>query len=482
MSTLLRTTPNQRSPLTKPFVKTAQLSALLDKIADAGGLGILVGGSVRDHLLGLHPKDLDIEVYGLSLAKLESLLEKHFQVVAVGKAFGIFKVIVNHEGQKQSFDVALPRRENKQGQGHKGFIVETDEAMSFEEASKRRDFTVNAMGIDVTREELLDAHGGKSDLEHSILRHVSLAFAEDPLRVLRAAQFCARFGFSLEQSTVLLCQELKDELKTLSKERIFEEMKKLLFSKKPSRGMSVLRETKALILFPELEALIDCQQDPLWHPEGDVWIHTLMVIDEAARICEENDLSYEDKLIVMTGALCHDLGKPATTILKDDRIKSPGHDEAGVAITESLLSRMAFPPKLTDDITSLVREHLKPYQLYNKRDNVSDGAIRRLAHRVNIERLLLVSQADFFGRTTEEAKSGIDPSASWLKDRVSALLGADMAPKPLLLGRHLIDLGYKPGPDFSRILNLAFEAQLDGAFQTQEEALLWLKEHFPGPG
>lgn len=481
MNMLPLTEPFERKPLPLPLQAPSPLLALLSVLEAKGGRGILVGGCVRDHLLGLKPKDFDIEVYGLELHKVQSALEEQFTVLAVGKAFGIFKVIVDFEGKNHVFDVALPRHENKEGFGHKGFVITTDPFMHFKDAASRRDFTVNAMGIDVGNQELLDAHNGLYHLQHKILKHVSPAFAEDPLRVLRAAQFAARFGFTLDQETVSLCKKLKNELLTLSRERIYEEMKKLLLAMKPSQGFTVLRDTDGLILFPELEAMIGCLQDPEWHPEGDVWTHTLMVIDQAAKLIRINDLSEEEQLLVMTGALCHDVGKPPTTKIIDGRIRSLAHDEAGVPLTDTLLSRMAYPPRLIPEVQALVREHLKPYQLYRSRDVVSDGALRRLALRVPIERLLLVSQADFFGRTTPDALGGVDPSASWLKTEITRVLGTDTAPKALILGRHLIALGYKPGPQFAEILSLAFEAQLDGTFLTLEEGLIWLKDHWPGP-
>jgi tRNA nucleotidyltransferase (CCA-adding enzyme) len=461
--------------LKNPWIPDAALTRVLEVIEILGGQGILVGGCVRDHLLNIKPKDIDIEVYGLSPEELEEGLKKYFQIMAVGKSFGVFKVLVNIQDESRVFDVALPRQDNKSGQGHRAFVVSHDPTMSFSDAASRRDFTINAMGIDSKNQVLLDAYNGLNDLKNNILRHVSEAFVEDPLRVLRAAQFCARFGFRLAPQTLRLCQIIKDELATLSRERIYEEIKKILLAPKPSLGLSVLRETESLILFPELAALIGCVQDPQWHPEGDVWIHTLMVVDEAALLVK--DLEEEEKLIIMAGALCHDLGKPLTTALIDGRIKSIAHDSEGVAPTLSLLSHMGFAPKYFDEITALVREHLKPYQLYAKSHEVSDGAIRRLAERVNIRYLLKVSQADYFGRTTPEALSGIDPSAQWLEDRVNNLLGSQLKTKPLLLGRHLISLGEKPGAAFKKILDAAFEAQLDGIFGTEEEAVLWVKKY-----
>lgn len=475
MSTIIDA--KHRQKLTENFPADAHLKLLLSVIEKAHGTSFLVGGCVRDHLLGISAKDIDIEVYGLSADDLEKVLQKHFLVMAVGKSFGIFKVVVTIDDVKKTFDVALPRTENKQGQGHKGFVITTDPHLTFKEAAKRRDFTINAMAIDFKTQELIDAFDGSKDLKQGILRHVSEAFSEDPLRVFRAAQFAARFELKLAPKTVKLCQKLYEELKTLSKERIFEEIKKLLLAKKPSIGLEVLLETKALDLFSELSALIGCEQEVAWHPEGDVWVHSLMVSDEAAKLIAASDLPEDEKLIVMAGALCHDLGKPLTTIFKDGRIKSPGHEQAGSAPTLSFLEKIGFPKKLHDQITPLVEEHLKPFQLYAARAEVSDGAIKRLAARVNIKHLLLVSQADFLGRTTPDALAGFDPSAPWLLHKVESLLGPDLAPKPILLGRHLITLGQKPGAHFSKILKDALEAQLDGYFADEAGAIMWLKKY-----
>lgn len=469
---------SHRKALKDPLIIPPALDRVMRAIEDIKGTGILVGGCVRDHLLGHQPKDFDIEVYGIDLPLLEKTLRKHFNVIAVGKAFGIFKVVVWDNGENHTYDVALPRSENKEGFGHKGFIVSTNAFMPFEEAAKRRDFTINAMAIDVRSNELLDAYNGLEHLEKRILKHVSEAFCEDPLRVLRGAQFCARFDLVMDESTIELCQKLNQELFLLSPERIFFEMKKLLFAFKPSLGLNVLRETKALNLFPELLAMIDCPQEPQWHPEGDVWVHTLMVIDEAAKLIRQSGLKEEEKLIIMAASLCHDIGKPPTTKHIDGLIRSLAHDEAGVLLTKNMLSRIAFPPKYIDDVCALVREHLKPFQLYKVRDNISDGAIKRLALRVNVDHLLYVSRADFLGRTTPEALSGDDPSYHWLKEKMQNLLGEEKKPKPLLLGRHLIEAGFKPGPEFKKILDRAFEAQLDGNFDTIESALAWFKEHY----
>jgi tRNA nucleotidyltransferase (CCA-adding enzyme) len=431
---------------------------------------------VRDHLLGEPTRDLDIEVHGLSLEKTEAALKEVASVQAVGKSFGVFKATLEVDGIRDTIDVALPRTENKVGRGHRGFVVESDPDLPFERAALRRDFTINAMGFDLSSWEFLDPHGGLADLEQGILRHVSEAFAEDPLRVFRACQFAARFAFFIHPDTVKACRAMKDELSSLPKERLWEEWKKLiLHAPMPSVGLCALFDTDALALFPELVALRGCPQEAEWHPEGDVWVHTLMVVDEAARLTREKSLDDEESLIIRLAALCHDLGKPPTTAFEDGRIRSRGHESAGEAPTRTFLERIGAPPRFFHAIWPLVRDHLKPYQLYRERDQVSDGALRRLATRVPIARLVLVSRADCFGRTTPDALAREDPASDWLLAQAERLRVEAEAPKPILLGRHLIEKGLKPGPEFGPLLNEAFEAQLEGEFHDLGGALAWLE-------
>ena len=355
--------------LARPFPLAGSLLALVDALARAGGRPLAVGGAVRDHLLGTQAHDVDVEVYGLDLAALERALQG-FRVHAVGRAFGVLKVDVDHGGERTQFDVALPRTESKVRAGHRGFVVASDPHLDPAAAAARRDFTLNAIAVDLLEQArapevpcsavLVDPHHGVADLAAGVLRHVSDAFDEDPLRVLRAAQFTARFGLTLHDSTVARCIALKGELSTLAAERIFGEVAKLcLKARFPSLGLLVLQRTEALaVLFPELLAMVDCPQEEEWHPEGSVWLHTLLVVDESARIAEEEQLPSDERLRLVFGALCHDLGKPSTTELADGRILSRDHESAGEAPTRAFLERMAAPHALVDDVVALVRDHL----------------------------------------------------------------------------------------------------------------------------
>ncbi len=472
--------------LHQPFVLSRPLRRLVEVIAAAGGRPVAVGGAVRDHLLGLAAKDVDVEVSGLPLATLEAALGNGpggagFVVHAVGRSFGVLKVDV----EREVIDVSLPRTESKSGRGHKGFVVESDPHLSFEKAAARRDFTVNAIGIDLVSGDVLDPWGGAVDLAAGVLRHVSPAFDEDPLRVLRGAQFAARFGLDVADETLARCRSLRSELATLPRERVGEELKKLLVKGVwPSIGLSFLRRAGVVdVLFPELLALIGCPQEFEWHPEGDVWTHTLMVTDEAARLCRlrgsvaAND--DDETFIIVLGALCHDLGKPATTELpepgdKDGRIRSRDHESRGEQPTRDFCERLGVAHDVVDAVVAVVRDHLKPFQLWRDREKLQDGAIRRLALRVPLERLCQVARADHFGRTTPDALAGDDDAGPWLLERAQALAVKDGAPKPLLQGRDLVSRGKRPGPDFGALLKEAFEAQLDGQFDDVDGAQRWL--------
>ena len=289
---------------------------------------IVVGGSVRDHFLELPIKDYDIEVYGLeTMEQLEEILGQYGSVNLVGKSFGVLKF--THEGEE--YDFSFPRVESKVGDGHRGFDVEVDGSMSFKKAARRRDFTVNALGYDVEEKRFIDPFSGLEDIEQKKLRHIDdETFVEDPLRVYRAVQFCARFGYVLADDTFVLCKRMVEErmLEELPKERVYTEFVKLLIkSPKPSLGFELMRELGILCYFPELEALIGVVQSPQWHPEGDVWIHTLMCVDEMAVLLGEDETL---NLKYMFSILCHDLGKATTTTMDEDgRIRAKGHEEAG---------------------------------------------------------------------------------------------------------------------------------------------------------
>jgi tRNA nucleotidyltransferase (CCA-adding enzyme) len=423
-------------------------------ISGEGGRLLIVGGSVRDLLLDEQPHELDLEVRGLETDQITSLLAPEFRTEEVGKSFGVLKV------KGMPIEISLPRTERKTGTGHKGFSVEIDPNLPFDEASARRDFTINALGLDPLTGELIDPHKGEDDLNNRILRHVGPAFPEDPLRVLRGMQFIARFNLQPAEETVLLCQNIPIE--HLPPERLFEEWRKLIVKgKTPSLGLHFLKDVNWLRHFPELETLVGCEQDPEWHPEGDVWIHTLHCMDAFAR--ERIGNEWED-LVVGLAVLCHDLGKPLTSYRSEDgRIRSPKHEPRGEEPTRSFLARLTKQVDLTEQVVPLVRRHLAPRTFYN--DRASDGAIRRLARQVKrIDRLVRVAKADLEGRPPRQDEF---PEGPWLLERAEDLMVKDSEPKRIVQGRHLVDRGLVPGPSFGPVLEQCFEAQLDGKFEDE---------------
>ncbi len=436
-------------------------------VRDRGGRAVIVGGWVRDRLLGLAAKDIDVEVFGIPPPDLRLLLERFGRVDTVGESFTVYKV--------GEIDVSLPRRESKIGRGHRAFAVQGDPGMSFEEAARRRDFTINAVGWDPLEETYLDPFDGRGDLSRRVLRVVDPGtFGDDSLRVLRGVQLAARFELTFDAATRDLCRSIP--LDDLPSERIWSEVEKLLLlPRRPSIGLAAALELGVVArLFPEMEALVGCEQEPAWHPEGDVWIHTLLVVDEART--RVDDLPRHARLAIMLGALCHDLGKPATTAFIDGRIRSLGHEEAGVAPALALLDRLNVHAidgyDVRAQVIGLTAHHLKPGAWYKVRDEVGDGAFRRLAQKVDLELLARLAASDCRGRPGDFDCTAME----WFIGRARSLGVEHEPPKPILLGRHLLALGMTPGPRVGEILREVYERQLDGGIRSVEEGLAAARE------
>ena len=449
--------------MTPPPVDPPALAADIARaMQDTGGRALVVGGWVRDRLLGLASKDVDVEVYGVPAPRVRQVLEGFGRVDAVGESFQVYKC--------GGIDVSLPRRESKSGRGHRGFDVVGDPALSTEDAARRRDFTVNAIAWDPLTDEYIDPFRGRDDLAARVLRVVDPAtFGDDSLRVLRALQFVARFDLTMDAETHAICRAVP--LDDLPAERVWGEMEKLLLATRPSRGLALAMELGVVEkLFPELLALSGCPQEPAWHPEGDVWVHTLQVVDQARRRID--DLPRAAQLTVMLGALCHDFGKPATTKFSDGRIRSLDHEEQGVWPATVFLDRLQVHTldgyDVRKQVLGMVAQHLKPGSWHKAKDNVGDGAFRRLAHKVDLELLARVAKADCEGR----APGTFDCSAmDWFLERARALGVEHKPPPPILLGRHVLALGVPPGPRVGEILQAVYERQMDGAVATLDAAI-----------
>jgi len=436
---------------------------IAESVRDQGGRALIVGGWVRDRLLKVASTNLDIEVFGLPADQLRTLLESFGRVEAVGASFQVYKVA--------GVDVSLPRRDSKSGRGHRGFEVTGDPSMSIEEAARRRDFTINAISWDPLTDEYLDPFHGRDDLTRRLLRVVDPAtFPEDSLRVLRAVQFAARFSLSMETATRDLCRSIP--LDDLPSERVWGEIEKLLLqADRPSIGLALALELNVVEkLFPELFALVGCEQEPEWHPEGDVWVHTLQVVDQArTRIA---DLPRPQQITIMLGALAHDLGKPATTAFIDGRIRSIDHEEQGVAPATIFLDRLNIHTidgyDVRHQVLGMTAQHLKPGMWFKVRDEVGDGAFRRLAQKVDLELLARLAKSDCLGR--EPGRFNCE-AMDWFLERARSLGVEHRPPGPILLGRHLLELGMRPGPAMGEVLKAVYEQQLDGKVTDLDAAL-----------
>lgn len=421
-----------------------EIARLVDR---RGGNCYYVGGLVRDTLMQRECKDIDIEVHGIAPAELEKILDSLGERISIGESFGIYNI------KGYSLDIAMPRKEENRGRGHKDFDVFVDPFIGTEAACRRRDFTFNAMLQHVISGEIVDHFGGREDLEKGILRHVNdSSFAEDPLRVLRGAQFAARMKLQIADETVELCRGM--DLSALPKERIFLELEKaLLKAEQPSIFFEVLRNMNQLgHWFPELEALIGVEQSPRYHAEGDVWTHTMMVIDEAAKLRHKA----RQPLAFMLAAVCHDMGKAICSEEKDGLIHAYGHETKGLPLIESFMQRISNETELIKYVLNLSKLHMQP--LTKARAHASIKSTNKMFDQaIDPEGLICIGLADDRGRITAEPK---EPGEDFLYERL-ALYREYMA-RPYVMGRDLIEAGLKPGREFTEILGYAHKLRLAG--------------------
>lgn len=417
------------------------------RVAECGGHTYYVGGYVRDALLHRENKDVDIEVHGISPQCLEEILDSLGQRIAIGESFGIFNL------KGYSLDIAMPRKEELRGQGHKDFDIFVDPFIGTESAARRRDFTFNALMQDVLTGEIVDHFGGVADLESGVLRHVNdKSFAEDPLRVLRAAQFAARFEFRVAEETVELCRGMK--LEHLPRERIEGELKKaLLKADRPSIFFEVLREMDQLdVWFPEVKALIGLEQNPVYHSEGDVWNHTMMVLDEAAKLRDRAENPYW----FMLSALTHDFGKAVCTEMSDGVLHAYRHEVEGIPVADGFLRRITLETKLIEYVLNLVELHMKPNTVAGARSAVKTTN-RMFDQAVDPEGLICLGLADDRGRITQAPATNHE---AFLYERLAIF--RELMARPYVMGRDLIEAGLRPGVEFTEILHHAHKLRLAG--------------------
>lgn len=447
-----------RSAAPAPRTETPALRCARDfakAVGARGGRAYFVGGCVRDTFLGLESKDFDIEVHGIDQLDLEHILESFGTVARVGESFGVYKLAGN------DIDVALPRTEVKVGDGHRDFDVAVNPQLGIKEAARRRDFTMNALYEDVLTGEVVDCYGGLADMRAGIIRHVDdETFGEDPLRALRAAQFAARFEMHVDERTTALCATMP--LEHLPHERIAEETKKaLLKARRPSLYFRELRAMNQLKgWFDEVGALIGVEQNPCFHPEGDVFEHTMLVVDRAAALCEKASWP----LGLMLSALCHDMGKPQTTFqLETGRIVSYGHENEGIAVAQAFVGGVFHEKRLSRYVVNMVRLHMRPGSLLNA--NAKQKSFTKLFDESCCPAdLCLLAQADWEGSTGGEPFSTV-------AERLAGHLQCfeELMARPYVTGDDLIAAGIAPGLEMGEVLKFAHKVRLAGV--EKDEAL-----------
>jgi tRNA nucleotidyltransferase (CCA-adding enzyme) len=428
-----------------------------------GWHAFIVGGWVRDRVIGASSKDIDVEMFGpTSLQDLISFARRFASVDLVGESFAVLKVKVPGH---TAIDLSLPRTEHKTGMGHRAFNIMADGTLSLRAASERRDFTFNSMFFDPLTEQIIDPHGGIADLRHHRLRHTSAQFSKDPLRVLRGAQQCARFNLTADPSTVALCRTLKSEFSTLPVERVWEEWHKLMTRcVKPSRGLIFLHRTGWIDFFSPLNQLLRLPQEARFHPEGSAWQHTKQCVDRACALGADEP--------TMFAALLHDIGKPLTTERHGNRISSIRHDKIGSGIAMEWMSKIGAPRKMCTTVSNLVKEHM----VFTNHTHVSHSAVRRLAQRLSpatVSQLITLVRADLTSRGPSNKDTKFLNAVCDIAEENHVI---DSQPEPIIMGRHLIELGLKPSPQFSTILSEVFERQINGDFSTLADGLQITKE------
>ena len=415
------------------------------EVEKKGGRTYYVGGFVRDRVLGIENKDVDIEVHGVPAGVLEQILDALGQRTQMGASFGVYGL------KHLDLDIALPRKEEATGRGHRDFAVFTDPWLGTEKAARRRDFTMNALMEDVLTGEIIDHFGGREDAKKGILRHVdSKSFPEDPLRVLRGAQFAARFGFTAAPETIALCRGI--DLSALPPERVEGELRKaLLQADRPSLFFETLRDMGQLShWFPEVEALMGVPQEPRFHREGDVWTHTMLVLDQAAALRSRARQPFP----FMLAALCHDLGKPAATEYVRGRIHAYDHESAGVPLADALVRRIVGEKAAAAYVRNMVQLHMKPNALVGADASVK-ASNRMFDQSLEPEDLILLASAD--GRGTHSLWPWED-TEPWLRQRLA--LYRELMARPQVTGADLIAAGLTPDSRFRELLAYAHKLHL----------------------
>ena len=436
----------------------------------SGGRTYYVGGCVRDRIIGLENKDIDIEIHGILPEKLEQILDDLGERLSFGKSFGVMGL------RHYQLDISMPRLEKDPGRGEKEYAAFVDPFIGAKQAAQRRDFTMNALMQDVLTDEVYDFFGGLKDIQNGCIRHVDdMTFAEDPLRVLRAAQFAARFGFAIADSTAVLASAA--DIENLPPERVLVELEKALMkSNRPSVFFEELRKMDQLSYwFREVGDLIGVTQSEKYHPEGNVWHHTMLVLDEAAALREQA----QEPLWLMLAALCHDFGKATATTTDNNTIHAYGHEETGLPLIGAFLSRLTNEIKLKRYVLNMTELHMMPNQMV-RRGSHDKSFMKMYDRSVCPEDLLLLAKADHMGRFSNRKERELLAEDYRAKEQLLRSMLAKYRERmslPHVTGEDLIDAGAAPSPLMGEALEYAHKLRLVGIPKEKQlqQTLAWIR-------
>jgi poly(A) polymerase len=439
--------------------------SIVRTLREHGHKAYLVGGCVRDLLLGREPADYDVTTD----ANPDEVMRIFPETYAVGAQFGVVlvplpKSLVSKD-ENEVVEVATFRSDIGYSDGRHPDQVRFSKDPR--EDVERRDFTINGLLLDPITDEVLDFVGGRKDLEAGIIRTIGdpeRRFAEDKLRMLRAVRFAARFGYIIEPETLHALQKLASQIAQVSRERVREELSKMLTEGRARQAFLLLDQTGLLHeVLPEIEAMKGVEQPPQFHPEGDVFVHTLLLLDKLPHPCP---------ITLAWGALLHDVGKPATFRVARDRIRFDGHVDVGVKIAEDICRRLRFSNHDTEQILALVDNHMRFAQV----QQMNQSTFKRFVRMARFDEHLQLHQLDCL------SSHGNLSSYNFTREKIAATPPATIRPAPLINGDDLIALGYKPGPQFKNILSEVEDGQLEGRLHSREEAIAFVGTEFPSAG
>ena len=449
------TAPQQRAELAK-----ASALWVLQQLRAHGYSAYFVGGCVRDLLLGTSPQDYDIT----TSAHPEQVMSLFPNTIAVGAQFGVVLVVVGAEGNVESIthvEVATYRSDVGYSDGRHPDAVRYSETAR--EDVQRRDFTINGLLLDPLSNEVIDYVGGRSDLERKIIRTIDdprQRFREDKLRMMRAVRFAARLNYEIEPGTMAAIRALAREIHQVSRERIRDELDKMLTEGHTRRCFELLDASGLLVeVLPEIGALKGVQQPPQYHPEGDVWIHTLLLLEGLEKGCSKS---------LAWGVLLHDIGKPPTFRVAPDRIRFDQHAEVGTRMAEEICRRLRFPNEITEQVSALVANHMR----FGDVKKMKESTLKRFIRLPKFEEHLELHRLDC-------SASHRDLSLyEFVREKLENTPEEEIRPMPLITGRDLIEHGWKPGPQFRIVLQAVEDAQLEGVLHTREEAMSFVQTNF----